>query len=313
MCGGRAGEGPPTDAGVSSGGDSAAATDAPWDDIKRVPNCGQVAVVGGGSVYVGAWVFDVSTSTFGPDPGCDAQHPGNKRLTVATFWMMAEPATNDCYSECVKEGACAAPTHDIADPDPRPWTDVERAEQPVYVDHDAADTFCKWMGGHLPSLAQLLRATQGDAQKPGVGALTDAAIQCFLHPNPSSQVCGQIASMDLANPNNGLYPVGRVLEDTGPYYHRDLFGEGWEWTRTGADFTDPQFCSLADGAPDPVTFAGGTQVIDVQWATMVQAALVASKDGGTNPPQIWPGDVNPTTVGYQNIFRCAFDSVMGVK
>ena len=174
------------------------------------------------------------------------------------------------------------------------------------MSHDVAETFCKWMGGYIPSLAQLLRATQGDGAKPGVAALTDAAIACFLHPDPTSQLCGQLAAMDLTNPANGLYPVGRVQADVGDAGVQDVHGEGYEWTRTVANFMDPNFCALSDGATDYVTFGDAGQFAVVQWATLESNAL--SYAGQGQQVAMSPGDLDPSKVTYQLTVRCAFDT-----
>jgi hypothetical protein len=200
--------------------------------------------------------------------------------------------------------------HDIADPDPRPWTDAHRGQEPVYVDHTSAATFCAWIGGYLPSLAQTLRSAQGDALKPSVGAMNDGTIACDGQPPTSSQLCGQIADMNLNVATNGLYPVGQVAADVGPFGDKDLFGEGFEGTRTFADFRDPRFCALVDGAPDYVTFETD-QFSAVQFATLEQTALLGL-DRGSPVEVIAPGNTDPSTDNYATTFRCAFDWAPGI-
>jgi formylglycine-generating enzyme required for sulfatase activity len=311
MCGGttindRGGDGGNGGDDDAISGDDGGSPDSPlWDDVLRIPACGQYLTVPAGNVYVGAWDYNATNPAFTPTTTCDATDPGNRKLSVSDFALMQLPATNLCYEECVKEGACAAPTHDIADPNPLPWTDATRANEPVYVDHDTAQAFCVWLGGSLPTLAQLLRATQGDAVEPGVAAMTAAAIQCQEHPDPNSQICGQLASMDLTNPHNALYPVGQVAMDVGPFGHQDLYGEGFEWTNTFAYFTDSKFCSLASGAPDYGNFAEAPQFCALQWAALVDENL----EGSTAPLQ--PGNADPSASGYQYTLRCAFPLGVG--
>ncbi len=319
MCGGRTsdsddGGGNPSGSGGTEGGDLDANLRS---DVYAWPSCSDIPMVPAGEAYVGAWQIGATKPrSFAPSSQCDITHPGSKRLSVQTFWLMDEPATNACYWECFNQGACTPPTHDISDPDPRPWTDPHRAQEPVYVDHTMAAAFCAWIGGYLPSLAQLARAAQGDAPKPGVGTMTDATIACDQTPDAGTQLCGQLASMDLTNPANALYPVGQVAVDVGPFGHHDLFGEGLEWTRTFADFEDPKFCALADGAPDYVSFAGDAfspgvnQFSAVQFATLEKAALRQLDEGASSQLAI-PGDADPSTANYTTTFRCAFDSLGG--
>jgi formylglycine-generating enzyme required for sulfatase activity len=307
MCGGHVIGAESTKDGGNGGDDSATddggAMDGPlWDDVLRVPDCGQFATVPGGDVYVGAWAWSASNGAFTPTTTCDVMNPGNRVLKVNDFSLMDLPVTNVCYSECVKRGMCTAPMHSIGDPDPRVWSDPGRSDDPVYVDHDTAQNFCVWLGGYLPSVAQILRASQGDAKVVSVAAMTAAAINCFQHPDPMSQICGQIASMALSNPSNGLYPVGQVALDVGPYGHHDLFGEGFSWTKSFDNFEDPTFCATTDGTLDPVNFGNSTQFSVIQWGTLEQAAFVGNRQ------TINPGAVDPTDVNYQFSFRCAFDN-----
>ena len=305
MCGGEvstANGGDGGNSGDDGGVDGGGSPDGPlWDDVLRVPDCGQFAVVPGGEVYVGAWSWDAASGTYSPTTTCDEMNPGNKVLTVASFSLMDEPVTNVCYEECVKRGMCTAPTHDIADPNPLLWDDPSRASEPVYVDHDTAQSFCVWLGGHLPSIAQVQRASQGDMKVPSVPAMTAAAINCFEHPDPNSQICGQITQMNLSN-MQGLYPVGQVAMDVGPYGHHDLYGEGYSWTESYGDFTEPKFCALQNGAPDYVTFDEYPQFAQIQWAVEEYGTFQGFRQ------TMNPGDVDPTSVTYQYSFRCAFDN-----
>ena len=251
-----------------------------------------------------------SASRFVPQTKCDsmASASGARHLQVPEFFLMTQPATNLCYSECVKRGGCTAPAHDIADPNPRAWNDDHRAIEPVYVDHSQAEFFCAWLGGRLPSIAELVRAAQGDDNTvPGVAAMTAAAIDCAKHPNPSSQICGQLKQMDLFyGPPPLLYPVGVVARDVGPFGHQDLFGSVVEWTATA--FDEKAFCALADGAPDFVTFPqpnpAHPQHVGLEFASTIENAI-------RDPAQEHVGiaTADDATVAYYLGFRCAFTNL----
>lgn len=306
-CGGRSSN----EVGGGDGGvendasDAGSWPDAPWlQDNWSAPACGQISVVPEGVAWVGAWSFD-GKQTFSPTE-CNAANDllGAKRLHVPQFFMMTLPATNLCYQECVKRGTCTAPVHDINDPDPRDWTDQHRLNEPVYVDHTQADTFCKWLGGRLPTLAELARAAQGDTKSPGVAAMTQAAIDCHANPNPESQICGQLAQMDFffSAQKPRLYDVGQITQDVGPFSHHDLFGSVVEWTQT---FLDPtKFCALQDGAQDFVTFPqvdpAHPQHVGLQFASKIERSIAYPSD----PFQ--PGMADDATVAYYLGFRCAF-------
>lgn len=277
-------------------------------DVWSQPACGEITPVLAGDAYVGAWQFDTGSKSFKLVP-CDAPpgvgpEIGVKRFHVRTFALMSNPATNLCYSECVKRGACSPPEHDINDPDARDWLDDHRAAQPVYVDHLSAAKFCTWLGGRLPTWAEMVRAAQGDAQKPGVAALTDAAINCALSPDGSA-ICAQISQMDVitGSPKPQLYPVHTVTTDIGPYGHHDLFGTV-AWSQSY--LTDQAFCGVADGAGDfktfPQTDPTHPQFFAVEFAGAVLRAV-------KHPDQrILTGGLSAeSTVAYYLGFRCAFD------
>jgi formylglycine-generating enzyme required for sulfatase activity len=300
-CGGRS-DARGADGGNGTSDDGGTWTDAPWlDDAWRAPACAQITPVPTGDAIVGAWSFD--GSGFRRELACDPQGSmnGSRKLAVPAFFLMVQPATNACYAECVSRGACTAPAHDINDPDPRSWNDDHRASQPVYVDHGQAEGFCRWLGGRLPSWAELVRAAQSDAQTLGVAALTKVAVDCALNAS-GSQLCAQVAQMDFfggARPL--LYPVGQIALDSGPFGHRDLFGSVVEWTSTY--FRQDAFCALSDGDSDFGTFAQSNpahpQHLGLQFAS-AEARAIRSHSAFT------VGLAADATVAYYLGFRCAF-------
>jgi len=217
---------------------------------------------------------------------------------VPRFHLDPTPTTNRDYGTCVAEGPCTAPEGDIADPDPRAWNDPERQDIPVLVSQRQAETYCQWIGGRLPSWAELARAAQADAALPGVAALTNAAIDCYGRGSGDPMVCRQLDQMNTAQvPHPKLYRVNVVELDQGPYGHRDLFGFA---QRTRSYPGSDAFCDVPDGSQDFVTTdRNATQHIVVQFAVGV---IHAVKAGG-----FLFGLLDDSSSVYPVTFRCAYD------
>ena len=300
--------------------EDAGAVDATSDgssDANRDDWVGRVFGIPAGEVFVGSWTFDPSIQRFRRPAGCKdhAQVTGedygaNRKLAVQQFWLQETPVTTDLYSICVSAGACTVPEHDIADPNPASWDDPSRFELPVYVRHDQAEGYCQWAKGRLPTLAELSRAAQGDAEIPGVAALTQAVIDCANDAAEDAEqpaICAQLQLMNyFQTPSPSLYRTNGVELDQGPYGHADLFGSVWEWTQTLGGFaSDPEFCALPDGSPDFVTFDRKHEYDQSDVLNFATPLLEGVRRGVTLPARI---ELNATT-RYNIGFRCAFDSM----
>jgi len=315
-CGGRTHQTPaiPVEDGgtTADGSPSDGSPDANNDDW-----VGRVLGVPAGQVFVGSWMFDPSIQRFRRPVGCktDAAAPGgdrgaNRKLAVKQFWLQETPVTSGLYSICLAAGACTVPQHDIADPNPSPWNDPSRIELPVAVRHDQAEAYCQWAQGRLPTLAELSRAAQGDAEIPGVAALTQAVIDCAKDAAESTDppaICAQLQLMNYwQTPSPPLYRTNGFELDRGPYGHTDLFGSVWEWTQTLGGFSnDPEFCALKDGSPDFVTFDPTHEYNQSDVLNFATPLLEGVRVGFTLPARV---EMNANT-RYNIGFRCAFDSV----
>jgi len=256
-------------------------------------------VVSEGYAYVGDWDFSQMTLTFMPTMCAPLpKEGGNRRVLVPRFKLDVTPTTNRDYANCVSQGPCSAPEGDIADPDSRAWNDPERQDIPVLVSQGQAATYCRWIGGRLPSWAELARAAQGDAALPGVAALTHAAIDCYGRSSGDPMVCAQLDQMNTVQiPHPKLYRVGAVELDRGPDGHRDLFGFAQQ---TRSYPTSSAFCGQPNGTRDFVTTdPGATQHIVVQFAVGV---IHAVKAGG-----FFFGLLDDSSSIYPVTFRCAYE------
>jgi len=306
-CGGRT----TTDGsgGVDAADDLSTPADAPWlQETWAAPACGAISPVPAGSAWVGAWTFDSVTHTFKRPTSCpDGDNAGNKNIRVERFYLMVLPATNGCYAECVTKGTCKEPVRDPKDPDTRSCSDPARASQPVYVDYSRAETFCQWLGGRLPTVAELVRATQGDADALGIRDLTNAAINCTEHPETMSPICATISRMDFITSGHPppLYDVGTVPLDVGPFGHKDLFGSVVAWTRTFVNWGSDAFCKLPNAAPDFVTFPPPSQSQHI--GHQLAAKIVKTVQSSTNfSADFELGLADDSTVADYLGFRCVF-------
>jgi len=259
-------------------------------------------------------MFDSGSQRFRRPVGCKdiaevgQDHGGNRELAVRQFWLHESPVTNGLYALCFAAGACTAPDHDIADPNSKSWDDSARIELPVYVRHDQAEDFCQWAKGRLPTLAELTRAAQGDAEVPGVAGLTQAAIDCASDAGGSAAtpaICAQLQLMNFfQSPSPPLYRTDAVELDHGPYGHADLFGSVWEWTGTYGGSVDAQFCALPDGSPDFVTFDPSSELDQSDVLNFASPLLEGISSGFALPARVVPNATNRYNIG----FRCAFDT-----
>ena len=294
------------DAGEDSSAGGAPTNSEPW--------VGNIHGVPAGDVFVGSWIFDRSKRRFRRPVDCkaypspDEDGGANRRLVVREFWLQEAPVSNGLYATCTAAGVCTAPDHDVADPDSSSWDAPTRAELPVYVRQDQAEAYCQWAKGRLPTVAELSRAAQGDAEIPGVAALTQAAIDCAPDSGGSADrpaICGQLQLMNyFQTPSPPLYRTNGFELDRGPYGHVDLFGSVWEWTQSLGGFADDgHFCALPDGSPDFVTFDPDHERNESDLLGFASVLIEAVTRGSAFPVRIEKN----TTSRYNIGFRCAFD------
>lgn len=271
-------------------------------------SCGPVDEIPAGAARIGTWSYQSSSRQFTLPDTCSASAIpapiGTRKLSVETFWLDNTPTTNACYSECVKRGVCTSPEHDRADPDSRSWLDDHRAGKPVYVTHEQATRFCAWRGGHLPSLAQLARAAQGNGDIPGVEALTQTAIRCHEEADADPDACRRLENITV--PPSAPYSVGKAADDVGPFGTNDIHGSINEWTRTYFSSGSYEFCALPDGAPDFVSLrqpsANHFEYTTVNYARNVKQAI-------EHPAHRFYFTAYPAeTVSHDLGFRCAYDN-----
>lgn len=257
-----------------------------------------------GWVIQGDWYVDDTTQTIRQETNCsDGQ---TKRFWVAAFRMTERETTNAAYSRCVKEGACPGPDGEsrVA------WDDPSAARLPVILSPTLAQAFCKHYGGDLPSAAEWDRAAAGDAIDTfGIAQLTRAWLDCYY--GRGGDLCAALQAQDPFRPQffSGLRDVQSAPWDVGPFGHADLYGNAQEWVRTPALLpTDKDFCALADGGPDPMSYASEwtrheVHQLGAELGVPRHVSNALDSEGRpTAGPYMLDHDIPTSTTG----FRCAF-------
>ena len=144
-------------------------------------------------------------------------HLGNGvEVRVSSYHMDVRPVTNHEYMRFIQATGARTPDwitrRGFDDPD-----------QPVVgITHMEAMTYARWVGKRLPSEAEWVRAARSDTDAP--------------HPWGDAMPQQGLAWCDRGAkgaPTACTDPKVRIA-GAGPWGHRDLIGNVWEWCQSGA-------------------------------------------------------------------------------
>ena len=143
----------------------------------------------------------------------DSSQPDHQ-VYLDAFWIYQTEVTNKMYQYCEKAGACPPPSRKSSDSHSNYYGNPAFANYPViYVDWNAANQYCAWAGGRLPTAAEWEKAARG----------TDGRLFPWGDDPPND---------NLANFNK-LYgdttEVGSFPNGASPYHVLDMAGNVWEW------------------------------------------------------------------------------------
>jgi sulfatase modifying factor 1 len=147
------------------------------------------------------------------------EHPQHI-VTLNAFWIDETEVTQAHYETCVAAGVCDVP----------PMDDYALPGKPVAVTWSAAQAYCHWVGGRLPTEAEWEKAARG----------SDARTYPWGEEQPD---CSRANHKSLEGPcsgepvDAGAYPAG-----ASPYGVLDLSGNVAEWVN---DWYDPGYYAVS--------------------------------------------------------------------
>ena len=162
-------------------------------------------------------VVSAGPFTMGSERGAADEQPVHA-VDVSALKLDRHEVTNGRYRACVAAGVCTKPALPTSHRRPQYFDDEAFADYPViFVSWEQAQTFCRYVGGRLPTEAEWEKAARGakDVREYPWG---DEAPDC-LHANMGGP--GSCAG--------DTDRVGRRPAGASPFGALDMSGNVWEW------------------------------------------------------------------------------------
>jgi len=150
-------------------------------------------------------------------------------IILDEFWIYKTEVTNGMYTRCAEEKACPRPAqvHSVISEEYY-WNPTYSNYPVIYVTYVDAVSYCKWVGGRLPTEAEWEKAARGTDGRlfpwGDDGLSGDRANFCD---NSCSR--GAILEVDVDDGYPGPAPVGSFPAGASPYGVLDMAGNVWEW------------------------------------------------------------------------------------
>ncbi len=189
-------------------------------------------------VYIPAGEFIMGSTKF--DRDLETNEVPQRSVTLDAYWISQTQVTNAMFARCVAAGACLYSASDETNPR---YQDPAYADHPlVYVSWQAAQDYCAWSGGRLPTEAEWEKAARGThGQKYAWG---DAS--------PT------LATVNTNNVTSDTTPAGQYPEGASPYGVLDMGGNVREWVW---DWYDPYYYQYASNSNPAGPAAGDKKVL----------------------------------------------------
>lgn len=183
--------------------------------------------------------------TMGSNPKNDPYYWGAEapehKVYLDAFWIYQTEVTNQMFQKCVEEKACPIPAYNKSLTRPSYYDNFDYKNYPViYVTWTAAQAYCKWAGGRLPTEAEWEKAARGTDKRlfswgnqPPQGNLVNYCdVNCPDEYLDRSQDDGY---RDTA-------PVGSFPDGMSPYGVLDMSGNVSEWV---FDWFEPLYYEIS--------------------------------------------------------------------
>ena len=172
-------------------------------------------------VYVPAGEFEM-----GSTEGDDDEQPVHT-VALDGFWIDRTEVTNAQYEQCVAAGDCDP--RSFSGSDTRGWTygDGAADDHPaIYVTWYQAETYCRWVGGRLPTEAEWEYAARGpEGRVFPWGDDFDGAQLNYCDANCEREWADEVVDDGYAE----TAPVGSFPAGASWCEALDLAGNVWEW------------------------------------------------------------------------------------
>ena len=166
-------------------------------------------------------------------PGGQFQYQGARPTAIKPFFLGEGPVTIEAWTWCFKAGSCSAPGAG----ERCNWKS-DRAGHPINcVNHKQATSFCKWIGGRLPTEEEReFVATGGERRRYPWGTA-----------EPAARACWDGEGSDLGQGRRrGTCYVGAYKDGDSKWGLHDLAGNVWEWT--SSDYSEDHTNKVVRGA-----------------------------------------------------------------